>query len=342
MGNPQAVGLSLGVYHHGEAYDYHYGEIEKGSGKLPHAHTLYPIASITKTFTATLLAQAVIDGKVHLDDDIRHYLDNTLPNLEYQGAPVRLKDLLNHRSGLPFLLPDIPDVLPGFNNDIVSWSTRVATVLQHYTMDEFFADLGTITLVSVPGTEFRYSNAAAQLAGYILERLYGKPYEVLLREKILQQLSANDTSIHLPLSEQSRLVKGYDETGMIMPYLPDQLQAAGALKSTTSDMLKYVQWHVAETDAAVRLTHQPTWSHESGYAAGLNWQMLTSKEGYRTIWQDGSFPGFYNLCVFSPELDIGVVVLSNQADRWVGQRTTVMANHILTALDARTVSLPGA
>src|SRR5260221_9371916 len=68
---PLGVGMSVGVIKDGKTYTYNYGTLEKGKKGPPAADTLYPIASITKTFTGTLLAQAVIEKKVKFDDDVR-------------------------------------------------------------------------------------------------------------------------------------------------------------------------------------------------------------------------------------------------------------------------------
>jgi D-alanyl-D-alanine-carboxypeptidase/D-alanyl-D-alanine-endopeptidase len=105
----------------------------------------------------------------------------------------------------------------------------------------------------------QHSNAASQLLGYILERVYGTSYENLVKTNITRPLKMDDTSITLTRSQKSHLVKGYDEKGSLMPYTPDKFQAAGALKSSVADMLKYMRWQVAEKDAAVKLSHLPIW-----------------------------------------------------------------------------------
>jgi hypothetical protein len=73
------------------------------------------------------------------------------------------------------------------------------------------------------------------------------------------------------------------------------------------------------------------------YAEGLNWQMI-SNGGRRTIWQDGGLPGYTSLAAFSPELGVGVVILSTGHDYTSG--LSVLASRILTALDSRVVPLP--
>jgi len=151
---PQAVGLSIGVVKAGRTYTFDYGTVEVGKKVLPMANTLYPIASITKAFTGALLAQAALEGKVKLDDDVRKYLDGDYPNLEFQGHPIRLFDLLDHRSGLPFFIPDRPETLPDFENNVVPWPTRIANIEKTYTRQDFYEDLHKVKLDAVPGEKF--------------------------------------------------------------------------------------------------------------------------------------------------------------------------------------------
>ncbi|GAB4021854.1 hypothetical protein GCM10028773_32160 [Spirosoma koreense] len=336
MTAPQSVGLSLGIFKDGQTYVYNYGTVEKGRQQLPTSHTVYPIASITKTFTGALLAQAVVEKKVGLGDDIRKYLPGSYPNLEYQEQPIRLFHLINHRSGLPFLLPDRPDA---FDNTSIPSSAIAASLLAHYTRDDFYADLHDVVLDGAPGYTFRYSNAGAQLLGYILERVYRMSFEELVRQKITQPLGMHRTRITLAASEQSRLAKGYNYQGVEMPHSPDELQGACALKSTVADMLNYVQWNVAEQAEAARLAHRPTWGNANRYSAGLNWQIL-NVAGNRAIWQDGNIPGFSSLCVNYPELNLGIVVVSNECDRTTAGRIVTLANQVVSAIDERAIALP--
>jgi CubicO group peptidase (beta-lactamase class C family) len=73
---------------------------------LPSQNTVYEIGSITKTFVSFYLANAVLEHKVSLDDDIRKYLKESYPNLEYNGAPIQLVHLANTTSLLPDWLPN--------------------------------------------------------------------------------------------------------------------------------------------------------------------------------------------------------------------------------------------
>ncbi len=336
MAAPQSVGLSVGIFKDGQTYVYNYGTIAKGEQQLPTSQTVYPIASITKTFTGALLAQAVVEKRVKLGDDIRTYLSGDYSNLAYDGQPIRLFHLINHRSGLPFLLPDRPDA---FADTHIPSSAIATELLQNYTRNDFYKDLRKVRLDAAPGYTFKYSNAGAQLLGYILERVYNMPFEDLIRLKITQPLTMSNTKITLSPADQEQVAKGYNCNGVQMPDSPDQLQGASALKSTVADMLNYIQWNVTEQSDAARLTHQPTWGNVSRYSAGLNWQMQQSA-GYRAIWQDGNIPGFSSLCVNYPELDMGIIVLSNECDRTTASRITSLTNQVAKAIDERAVTLP--
>ncbi|HKU36916.1 MAG TPA: serine hydrolase domain-containing protein [Polyangiales bacterium] len=74
----------------------------------PDASSLFEIGSVTKVFTALLLAQMTLHGEVELDDPVRDYLPSTLRLPEWAGRPISLRDLVTHRSGLPYLPSDMP------------------------------------------------------------------------------------------------------------------------------------------------------------------------------------------------------------------------------------------
>lgn len=344
--NPEAAAISIGVLIAGETHVLQYGTLIPGEDHPPREDTLFAIASITKTFTGTLLAQAAAEGRVLLSDDIRDYLDGDYPNLEFDGRPIRLMDLLDHRSGLPFLLPDRPELDPGFQGDPRPYATRVAEVARTYDRSRFFDDLGKVELTAVPGAKYQYSNAAAQLAGYVLERVYGQSYADLLRTRILEPLSMSDTALSLTVDQQARLAPGWDDAGRQMPENPEWLAAAGAIKSTTPDMLKYVRWHVEEADPAVSLSHQPVFTStqpvfgDAGvFSVGLNWQMVEI-DGRRVIWQDGMIEGASALCILQPELRLGLVVMTNQLGPRTVHANKTLVNTILGSLDALAVPLP--
>ena len=343
--NPQSAAIAIGVVYGPTRYQSRAGTLEPGKARPPKADTLYPVASITKTFTGTLLAQAVIEKRLSLSDDVRTYLDSNYPNLAFGGRPILVSDLLDHRSGLPFLLPDRPDLAPDFTGDPRPYTVRVNAAMQGYGRDQFFSDLHAVKLTDEPGSRYQYSNTGAQLAGYILEKLYGQPYEQLLRAKILTPLRMNATTITLSPANRDRLAPGWDDKGQ-RAVLPVGAEGAGGLKSTTADMLNYVRWQIDETDPAVRLSHQRVWTakapvfgDQGTFGIGLNWQ-VAALSGRRVIFQDGMIEGYSALIVIEPELKLGIILTANQLDEKSAAAQRALMKTLLTALDPRTVPLP--
>ena len=346
-GNPPAVGLSIGIYRRGQTFTYNFGRVEPGKPGAPTADTLYTIASISKTMTGAVLAKAVVAGRVKLDDDVRRYLDGDYPNLAFDGHPIRLFDLLDHRSGLPNMLPDRPELQPGSDVSKLPWTARLADAQKTWRREEFIAALHDVKLTAAPGKYASYSNAGAILAGYALERVYGMPFEQLARRQLFDPLGMSDTAITLTSRQAARVAPGYDDRGARMPPVPPLMQGAAGFKSSVNDMLRYVRWGVTERDAAARLSHEPVaialpadtklaWP----YAAGLNWQELITKPDGKTrrlIWQTGGIDGYFSICIEEPELGLGLVILTNQKGAKSEGAAKAMANDILRALDNRAV-----
>jgi D-alanyl-D-alanine-carboxypeptidase/D-alanyl-D-alanine-endopeptidase len=331
--------LSLGIIKDGVTYTFDYGEYDRVRHRRPDAGTRYAIGSVTKTFTAILLARAVVEDRVTLNDDVRRYLDGQYPNLEFNGEPIRLIHLLNHNSGLPGMFPQSlsgkPSEEPRVERERIAAERRV---LQHFTDADFLRELRTVQLEAAPGTRFHYSNAAAELLRRILERVYGKPFELLVREGITGPLGMRDTTFALTPAEARRFV-GYDAEGVSVGNNFNFAPAAGGLKSTVRDMLKYTRWQLAESDPAARLTHQPQWRIDGNYSLGLNWQMF-SLPNYRMIWQEGGVPGFASYCVLYPELDLGIVAFTNELDPGTAGRLSALVKQLTRQVDARAADLP--
>jgi CubicO group peptidase (beta-lactamase class C family) len=310
-----AVGLAIGIYQQGKTYTYSYGTRDK-AGKSPiSSESIFNIASLSKTFTGQLLAIAVSEHKLSLDDDIRKYLDESYPNLEYNGKPIKLVHLVSHVSRIPFQLSNEGDI-------------------PEYTRADFYRDLHNIKIDTIPGVRFMYSNAAVQLLGYILENVYQLSYDDLLAKKICRPLVMEHTMITPSGKDVRLLTKGYTETGVIDSRSYNYLQGAGGIRSTVDDLLKYISFQITESDDATRLSHSEVWGFDMGngsyYSFGLGWQVVTEKKGNRRISQDGNLPNYSSAILFSPEQKTGIVVLSNSfmIDQ-VGEVTNTIFNSLL-------------
>ncbi|MDP9081713.1 MAG: beta-lactamase family protein [Bacteroidota bacterium] len=304
------IGFSAGVIKDGKTYQYSYGSIKKNENQKPTGQTLYEIGSITKTFGSLLLAHAVLEKRVKLDDDIRKYLKGNYPNLEYKGKPIQLLHLVNLTSRLPDNLPDKPEAFKNLSPDSMSFA--MAKLHNGYTKENLLADLHKAKVDTVPGIIPAHSNVAAQLLGIILENIYQKPYEELLREYVTGPLKMDHTFMTVPADKAGLLATAYNDKGMAMPYIPKDAWAAGGLHSSIDDMIKYLKFQLDEKDPAVKMTHQPAWGDVNTFALGLNWFINKTGDGKLTIHDDGTTLGFTCYFMLYPEMNFGMVLLVNQ------------------------------
>ncbi len=333
MKNKQAVGLSIGVYNNGTNYFYNFGTIEKGKAKQPTQNTVYEIGSITKAFVSLVLANAVIEKRVKFDDDIRNYLDGTYPNLEYNKKPVTLLELSNTTSG-------IPDWLPKFTKEITdaspdSTSYRIERVYRGYTEKDIFRALHKVVLDTVPGFKSRHSNGAAVLLSYILAKVYKTPIENLVSKYVLKPNKMTNTFFVASKTNSKLLAKGYNSAGNVMPYSTTTfLKGAGGMSSSTSDLVKFIRLQLDTTNRAINFSHQKTFN--AGWCdIGLTWLIYKHENGNRQFWVDGSTYGFTAYVIFYPEINSGIVVLSNEADPSSSDKISDIADGIFNFISKK-------
>ncbi|MEZ4886759.1 MAG: serine hydrolase domain-containing protein [Chitinophagales bacterium] len=330
LSEPEFKALSMAVWTNGKVHTFHKGQL--ADGKVPNDQTLYEIASLTKTFTGTLLAQAIHDKKVAIDDDIRTVLTDSLPNLEYEGQPITFRHLVTHTSRLPDMFPHQPEI---FNNPDFDKLPFVINDLQkNFTKEQFFSELQKVTLDTLSGHQFKYSNAGANLLGYCLEEIYGKPYEELLKQYIFEPLQMTNTAIQLSEEQQKHLAQGFNHNGKEMPfYTNKQMNAEGGIKSTLDDMVKYMQFHADTTNAIVKISHQELWNGKYGdYESGLFWQIFKDGDKPDQFFQNGGAFGTSSWMTIVPELQTGVYAVTNVSGPNVHQKMSDRVKMIFETL----------
>ena len=114
ISDPSLNAVSIGITMNGNSYTEHFGELDEGKSNTPTDSTIYEIASVSKSFCGILIAKAVLEKRITLDDDIREYLVSGYPNFEYLEIGITIKLLLTHTSGLPRFLP--LEIYSLFNN----------------------------------------------------------------------------------------------------------------------------------------------------------------------------------------------------------------------------------
>ncbi|GLQ99805.1 serine hydrolase domain-containing protein [Dyella mobilis] len=313
------VGVSIAVVEAGHSHYYDYGSASRDKAALATPQSIYEIASVTKTFTATLAAQAIIDGRMSLDGDFRNDLPGDYGNLAANGRPITLRTLATHYSGMP---RDIPDTDALFaNKNAPDFNARMVALNQGFGREQFLKALHQTRLRSAPGEKQAYSNAGFLVIGLGLEKVYGMPFDPLLRQYITQPLDMTSTGFTLNRSEQSRLVTGYDHYGRIAPYHPDNAGAAWGLYSSTEDLARYVRWQLDGNDPAIRLSHQVLMGNTNdGHA--MAWS-LGNDHGQPIIWHSGGSFGMSSQVVLYPKQHEGFALLAN--DACTGTESALMA-----------------
>ncbi|RNL91313.1 class A beta-lactamase-related serine hydrolase [Sinomicrobium pectinilyticum] len=115
----------------------------------------------------------------------------------------------------------------------------------------------SITIDTVPGFKYGYSNIDTELIAHILENVYGETYEDLLKKYIWDVAGMPDTRINLTEEQRSRLANGYGETNKLVPHMANSLWgAAGGLKSTVPDMIRYMKFQLDESNPLIRKSHE--------------------------------------------------------------------------------------
>jgi D-alanyl-D-alanine-carboxypeptidase/D-alanyl-D-alanine-endopeptidase len=297
----KAVGLSIGLVLRGKTHFYNYGETKAGNGKLPDKQTIYEIGSTTKSFTGILLAKAVLDKKIILSDDIRKYLKGSFPNLEYNGTPITIQELSNHTSRITRIFPNMWE-RAGYDS---------LNPLAGYSRAMLYEGLHKMTLDTIPGKIYSYSNMAVALLGTILEDTYGNNYFSLISKQILQPLSMSDTRIDISAFQAERIAWPHNEMREPVPLWDiSLLPAMGALRSTTADLTKYIIANNKESDPAIKLSHQRTFGTDKEGMA-LNWFIHSSENGYKIFEHGGGTGGSRNSLECFPQLNAGFVILTN-------------------------------
>jgi CubicO group peptidase (beta-lactamase class C family) len=267
------------------------------------ADTVFEIGSITKVFTAILLADMVDRGEVKLDDPVAKHLRAGVRVPERNGKVITLIDLSTQSSGLPRL----PDNMKPANP---------MNPYADYTVEQMFEFLGRYQLTRDIGAEFEYSNLGVGLLGQALSMRAGKTYEALVKERILDPLHMDHTGVTLTPWMQEHLAKGYSAGGMMMPNwdLP-ALAGAGALRSTMTDMLKFLRANLDSSSGArvprlMQQTHLVRRSVGKDMSIGMNW-LTRSTNGREVVWHNGGTGGYRTFIGFDKTRKIGAIVLGN-------------------------------
>lgn len=284
------------------------------------ANTLFGIASNSKAFTSAALAMLVDEGKVNWDDKVIKYLPNFKMYNDYVTNEFTIRDLLTHRSGLGLGAGDLM-IWPGGGN---------------FTPTDIIENLQYLKPTSAFRTKYDYDNLLYIVAGEVIQSASGKSWSDFIEERIMKPLEMNNSA--------ASFVRLKDTTNIITPHVPidgklhvikrykDQIfDAAAGIYSSVNDLSK---WTIMQMNSGKygpdnkqlfsQKEHSEMWqlqtiipvttkapynTHFSGY--GLGW-FLSDVKGYKQVGHTGGLEGIVTQITLLPELNLGIIVLTNQ------------------------------
>lgn len=286
----QSVGIIVGLITPQGRKIISHGRMAQSDPRKPDKDTVFEIGSISKVFTALLLADLVERRELKLNDPISKFLPKSVKVPSRNGREIMLIDLATHTSGLPRL----PDNLK---------PQDIENPYADYTVEQLYDFLSRYRLTRDIGTEYEYSNLGAGLLGHLLSLKSGMGYETLVTTRIAQPLQMNSTKIQLSAEMKSRFARGHNEIGQpVKNWDLPTLAGAGGLRSTTHDLLNFLAANLGLTKSNLSPTMQRTQTiqRQTGtpdLEIGLGWHIL-KKYGTEIIWHNGGTGGYHSFMGF--------------------------------------------
>jgi serine-type D-Ala-D-Ala carboxypeptidase/endopeptidase len=310
------------------------GQSDAPDGRALDGDSVFEIGSITKVFTALLLADMVQRGEVAPDDPVARYLPPEGRPRAFDGKPISLLDLATYTSGLPNMPSNFLPV-------------DEANPYAHYSVAELYEFVSFYTPEFYPGSHYEYSNLGFALLGQALALRAGRSYEELVVARICTPLGLDDTRITLTEGMRQRLVPGHDLDLHKVPNwdLP-AMAGAGALRSTANDLFRFLdacqgRRQSSLAAALVSLLNVRRQSDHANLFAAAGWFVQT-EHADEVVWKDGGTGGYATFIGYSMRSQVATLLLSNTRG-WlttselgrhlVNQAFPVPAVHLQVALD---------
>jgi CubicO group peptidase (beta-lactamase class C family) len=289
-----------------------FGHVD-GDGSSPvETDTIFSVQSMSKVFTATAVMRAVEAGKVTLDEPIVTYLPDFTVHSAFEDRPERkitLRMLLSHTAGFTQEAPI------GNNNE-----------LDPGDFGDHVRSISDTWLRFRVGTGYAYSNLGIDLAGYILETVYGQPFAPLMRDLLLAPLGMDGSTF-----DRTRIRAAKNRAIGHISLLPEvpldvPMTGAGGLYSSASDLARFLRFQLNEGSidgqmvldpsllAEQRTIPAPHAGERAGYALGVartGWYAARNADLFS---HGGGSYGFLADLWWLPQLQLGIAILTNSSD----------------------------
>lgn len=314
MADYQIPGFAIGIIKDGQVvYTNTLGLAEYDTNRPITTETLFPVASLSKQFTAAAIMQLVEEGKVKLDAPVVEYLPY-FEMADAQYSDITIRQLLAHTSGIP----QIPMRQYGYDSDDPGADA----------LSDYVRSLGNMKLDNAPGETWNYSNIGYNVLGDVIANVSGESYERYVKTHILDPLGMEHSTFLLEEIDFDELSKGHYLTNsgeMVviddLPHTRVYAPAAGLVTSLSDlDQWAAVLSNHGELDGN-RVLDESTVNEMWSPVAVLDWGdffqdyalgwTVAELEGHRLVWHGGSNPGFVSNLIVAPEDGLAVVTLDN-------------------------------
>ena len=304
------AGLSVTVVKDGQVLlSRGYGLADRAGGRPMTAQSLVRIGSISKLFAWTAVMQLVERHQLDLDADVQKYIDFELPRTFAQ--PITLRNLMTHTAGFE-------ETFHGM------WAGEGESMdLRDYLVARVPARLNP------PGAVAAYSNYGATLAGYIVQRVSGEPFDAYVQRHILQPLAMTHTTFTqpVPAALAPALSLGYDQAAdPARPFERIRVAPAGSASASAEDMARFMRAELADgsldggrilqpgTLATMQTAQWWPQPHAPAMALGF-WE--DGGYGTRVIGHGGDTQWFHSGLYLLPAEHVGVFVSQNSAGQHI-------------------------
>ena len=313
LDNDMIVGMTIGVLREGKQEVFGYGRMSRDDRRVPDGDTIYEFGSATKVLTGILLADAVVQGQVKLDQPAGELLPAGVKMPANGDRAITLQDLSTHVSGLP----TIPDNMKFGDPD---------NPYADYREKDLYAFLNNHKLARAPGTKNEYSNLGQGLLGHLLSLQAKSTYEDLVRNRIAVPLKMSSTKITIDKESQSRFAPGHMGDGQPAANwdLP-VLAGAGGVRTTVNDMLLFAAANLAPPKGKLGEAIEMAWTihqkpiKKGDAPLGLGWHV--TPDGTR--WHNGQTGGYHSMILINRKSKSSVILMTNTATtrgRSIGNR----------------------
>lgn len=311
IGRADIAGAVIAVVKNGKlifTHGYGTADVKTQAPVIPDK-TLFRIGSVSKLFTWTAVMQLVQAGKIDLNRNINAYLDFKVP--AKFGKPITMQDLMTHTPGFAEAI-----------RDLIFARTQQLFPLRRYLIKNM------PRRIFPPGKIVAYSNYGASLAGYIVQRVSGEPFDQYVEDHIFKPLGMQHTTFVQPLPKSWRpdMSQGYITAshGPIIPFEAVEAYPAGAVSSTATDMARFMvaqlqhgEYHGASilspaTVALMHSTHYRAAPGINGFDLGFYQQ---NRNGLQIIGHGGDTIAFHSALHLLTADDVGVFMAFNSAGK---------------------------